>query len=56
MVARLRVTSRRPQVLLAEWFAARRASSLQVEDASTEAESEAQVEAVKAWKWIDELS
>ncbi len=54
MVVRLRVPSRRPQVLLAKWVAAWRAASSQVEGASTEAE--AQAEAVKAWKSIDQLS
>ena len=54
MVVRLRVTSRRPQVLLGKWVAAWRAVCSQVEGASTEAE--AQAEAVKAWKSIDQLS
>jgi hypothetical protein len=54
MVVRLRVASRRPQVLLAKRVAAWRAASSQVEGASTEAE--AQTEAVKAWKSIDQLS
>ena len=49
MVARLRVTPSRPQVLLAKWIAAWGAASSQVEGASTEAEAEA----VKAWKTID---
>ena len=56
MVVRLRVPSRRPQVLLAKWVAAWRAASSQVEGASTEAEAEAQADAVKAWKSIDQLS
>jgi hypothetical protein len=57
MVVRLRVASRRPQVLLAKWVAAWRAACLRVEGASTEgeAEAEAQAEAVKAWKSIDQL-
>ena len=54
MVVRLRVPSRRPQVLLAKWVAAWRAASSQVEGASTEAEAEAGT--VKAWKSIDQLS
>ena len=57
---RLRVASRRPQVLLAKWVAAWRAASSKVEGASTEAEAEAEAEAqadaVKAWKSIDQLS
>ena len=56
MVVRLRVTSSRPQVLLEKWIAAWRAASSQVEGASTEAEAEAQADAVKAWKSIDQLS
>ena len=56
MVARLRVASPRPQVLLAKWVAARGAASSQVEGASAQAEAEAQAEAVKAWKSIDQLS
>ena len=58
MVVRLRVASRRPQVLLAKCVAAWRAASSQVEGASTEAEAEAeaQADAVKAWKSIDQLS
>jgi hypothetical protein len=47
MVVRLRVASRRTQVLLAKWVAAWRAASSEVEGASTEAE--AQAEAVRAW-------
>jgi hypothetical protein len=39
MVVRLRVTSRRPQVLLAKWIAAWRAASSQVEEAPTEAQA-----------------
>ena len=54
MVVRLRVASRRPQVLLAKWVAAWRAASSQVEGASTEAEAEAGT--VKAWKSSDQLS
>ena len=54
MVVRLRAALLRPQVLLAKWVAAWRAASSQVEGASTEAE--VQVEAVKAWKSIDQLS
>ena len=54
MVVRLRVPSRRPQVLLAKWVAAWRAASSQVEGASTEAEAKAGT--VKAWKSIDQLS
>ena len=62
MAVRLRVASRRPQVLLAKWVAAWRAASSWVEGASTETETEteteaeAQAEAVKAWKSIDQLS
>ena len=58
MVVRLRVASRRPQVLLAKWVAAWRAASSKVEGAPTEAEAEAeaQAESVKAWKSIDQLS
>jgi hypothetical protein len=52
MVVRLRVASRRTQVLLAKWVAAWRAASSEVEGASTEAEAQA----VKAWRWIDQLS
>ena len=40
-------------MLLAKWIAAWRAASSQVEGVSTEAE--AQAEAVKAWKSIDQL-
>ena len=54
MVVRLRVASRRPQVLLAKWVAAWREASSKVEGASSEAEAEA--ETVKAWKSIDQLS
>ena len=54
MVVRLRVASRRPQVLLAKWVAAWRAASSQVEGVPIEAQAEA--EAVKAWKSIDQLS
>ena len=54
MVLRLRVTSPRPQVLLAKWVAAWGAASSQVEGGSTEAEAGAQ--AGKAWKSIDQLS
>ena len=62
MVVRLRVASRRTQVLLAKWVAASRATSSQAESGSTEAEvqaeaeAEAQADAVKAWKPIDQLS
>jgi hypothetical protein len=56
MVVRLRVTSPRPQVLLAKSVAAWRVASSQVEGASTEGEAEAQADAVKAWKSIDQLS
>ena len=57
MVVRLRVMSPRPQVLLGRWWvAAWGAASSQVEGASTEAEAEAQADAVKAWKSIDQLS
>ena len=56
MVVPLRVTSRRPQALLAKSIAAWRAVSLQVEGASTEAGAEAQADAVRAWKSIDQLS
>jgi hypothetical protein len=52
MVVRLRVASPRPQMLLAKWVAAWRAASSSVEGASTEAEADA----VKAWKSIDQLS
>jgi hypothetical protein len=57
MVVRLRVASRRPQVLLAKSVVAWGAASSQVEGASTEAEAEAEAEAdaVKAWKSIDQL-
>jgi hypothetical protein len=54
MVVRLRVTSLRPQVLLAKWIAAWGAASSQVEGASTEAQ--AAVDTVQAWKSIDQLS
>ncbi len=54
MVARLRTTLRRPQVLLAKSVVAWRAACSQAEGASIEAE--AQAEAVKAWKLIDQLS
>jgi len=56
MVLRLRVTSPRPQVLLAKWLAAWRAASSQIEGASTGAEAEAQAQAGKAWTSIDRLS
>ena len=56
MVVRLRVASRRPQVLLAKWVAAWRAASSQLEGASTEAEAEAEAGTVKAWKSSDQLS
>ena len=56
MVVRLRAALRWPQVLLAKSVAAWPAASSQVEDASTEAEVEAQADAVKAWKSIDQLS
>ena len=56
MVVPLRVAPWRPQVLLAKWIAAWRAASSKVEGASTEAEAEAQADAVKAWKSIDQLS
>ena len=56
MVARLRVASRRTQVLLAKWIAAWRAACSQAEGASTEGETEAEAETVKAWKSIDQLS
>ncbi len=54
MVVRLRVASRRPQVLLAQWVAAWRAASLQVEGASSEVEARAH--AGEASKSIDQLS
>ena len=54
MVVPPRVAPWRPQVLIAKWIAAWRAASSQVEEAPTEAE--AQVDAVKAWKSIDQLS
>ena len=56
MVVPLRVAPWRPQVLLAKWIAAWRAAFLRVGGAPTEAEVEAQAEAVKAWKSIDQLS
>ena len=56
MVVRLRVASRRPQVLLAKWIDAWSAAFSQVGGAPTEAEVEAQAESVKAWKSIDQLS
>jgi len=56
MFVRLQVAPRRPQVLLAKWVAAWRATCLRVEGASTEAQAEAQAETVKAWKLIDQLS
>ena len=60
MVVRLRVASRRPQVLLAKCVAAWRAACSQVEGASAEieaaVEAEAQAETVKAWKSSDQLS
>ena len=56
MFVRLRVASRRPQVLLAKWVVAWRAASSQVEEAPTEAQAEAQAETAKAWKSIDQLS
>jgi hypothetical protein len=56
MVVRLRVTSPRPQVLLAKWIAAWRVASSQVEGASTGAEAEAQAaETGQAWKLFDQL-
>ena len=56
MVVPLRVTSPRPQVLLAKWVAAWRAAFSRVGGAPTRAEVEAQAESVKAWKSIDQLS
>ena len=53
MVVRLRAALRQPQVLLAKSVAAWRAASSQVEGASMEAQ--AQADAVKAWKSIDQL-
>jgi hypothetical protein len=52
MIVRLRVTSPPPRGLLATWIAARGEASSQIEDASTEAEAQA----VQAWKSIDQLS
>jgi hypothetical protein len=56
MVVPLRVMSPRPQVLLAKWIAAWCAQFSQVEGASSEAEAEAQADAVTAWKSIDQPS
>ena len=66
MVVRLRMASRRPPMLLANWIAGWRAMSSQVEGASTEAGAEAEVEAEaevqtradagEAWKSSDQLS
>ena len=56
MVVTLRVTSRRPQVLLAKWVAAWGVACSQVEGASAETEAQAEVGTVKAWKSIDQLS
>ena len=58
MVVPPRVAPWRPQVLIAKWIAAWRAASSQVEGALTEeeTEAEAQADAVKAWKSIDQLS
>jgi hypothetical protein len=56
MVAPLRVTSPRPQALLAKRIAAWRAESSQVERASIVSEAEAQADAAMAWKSIDQLS
>jgi hypothetical protein len=56
MVVRLRTALRRPQVRLAKSVAAWRAACSQAEDASTEAEVEAEAGTVKAWKSIDQLS
>jgi hypothetical protein len=56
MVVRLRVTSPRPEMLLAKCVAVWRAACSQVEGASTQTEAEAEAEAVKAWKSIDQLS
>jgi hypothetical protein len=58
MVVRLRVALRRRQVMLAKSVAAWPAACSQAEGASTaaEAEVEAEVGAVKAWKSSDQLS
>ena len=58
MVVRLRAALPRPQGLFAKCVAAWRAASSQVEGGPTEvgAEAEAQADAVKAWKSIDQLS
>jgi hypothetical protein len=58
MVVPLPVASWRSRVLLANWIAAWRAVSSQVEGAPTEVEAEAQAEAhaVKAWTLIVQLS
>ena len=58
MVVRLRAALRRRQMLFAKSVAAWRAACPQAEGASTEAEVEveAQADAVKAWKSIDQLS
>ena len=53
MVVPLRVAPWRPQVLFANWIAAWRAASSQVEGAPTEVGVEA--EAGEAWKSIDQL-
>lgn len=57
MVVPLRVAPWRPQVLFANWIAAWRAASSQVEGAPTEVGVEARAEAVavKAWKPIGQL-
>jgi len=56
MFVRLRAALPRPQALFAKCVAAWRAACLRVGGASTEAEAEAQAEAVKAWKSIDQPS
>lgn len=56
MFVRLPTALPRPQVLFAKCVAAWRAARLRIESASTEgeAEAEAQVAPVKAWKSIDQ--
>ena len=56
MVVLLRAALPQPQVLLAKFVAAWPAACSQAEGASSEGETEAEAETVKAWKSIDQLS
>jgi len=56
MFALLRVALPQPQVLFVKSVAAWPAACSQAEGASSEGETEAEAETVKAWKSIDQLS